>query len=426
VLDSGGTASMTSEIFNLIKNIVASGALALPNGMSSAFGYLSLTQAILYSVMWMTLMGFINAYYFSLIGRVCEMTGSASYRHAWEETVGSTASFIVALVCTIKPALGNLAYSMILADSLQSLSVTAGLEGWTRFKCLMFVTIFVLFPLCMMKNFAILAPFSILGVCGMVFTILSMMYRYFDGSYDFHTGKYVQDLRPEFQPSFTYEGPEPSVLTSMILASMLSTAYVAHYNAPRFFVELKHNTLTRFNTVVGVSYTSAAALYITLGVIGYLTFGNHSSGYILNNYSTNDIVATFCRITIALSVLFTYPVVFVGVRDGIIDLFQMPLQYQTNLCLSLISIGLLAVITFFAATFTDLGIVMSLGGATLAITVIFIFPTFMFHAAVRKLGIHRITISQKREVLIADIVMIFGVGIGCIAVYLILSGNEAG
>jgi len=31
---------------------------------------------------------------------------------------------------------------------------------------------------------------------------------------------------------------------------MLSTAYLAHYNAPKYYVELKDNTIKRYNQVV--------------------------------------------------------------------------------------------------------------------------------------------------------------------------------
>jgi len=37
---------------------------------------------------------------------------------------------------------------------------------------------------------------------------------------------------------------------SSILLCMLSTAYLAHYNAPKYYVELKDNTIKRYNQVV--------------------------------------------------------------------------------------------------------------------------------------------------------------------------------
>ena len=423
-LHSGGTATITNEVFNLVKNIVASGALAIPSGIA-AFG--NQYSAIFPAIFLMIFMGCINAYYFSLIGRVCSITGAISYREAWELSVGKRGAFIVSLVCICKPALGNLAYSMILADSLQSLFVTAGFHGFTRTICLWLVTWIVVFPLCLLKNLTVLAPSSILGICGMLFTVTAMTIRYLDGTYDSQrSGKFIADLPPEYRPSFGSIGADGVFsFRALILLCMLATAYVAHYNAPRFYVELKNNTIPRYNRVVGISYVISAAIYILLGSVGFLTFGDNCSGYILNNYSTRDITATLCRIAIASSVLFTYPIVFVGVRDGFIDLLLIPIDRQTNLLHVGITFILLLIITIMATCFQDLGIVMSLGGATLATAVIYIFPSFMFYSAVGNLR-DRATSRQNMEVIFAMAVMCLGISIGSIGVVMAIGGSELG
>jgi hypothetical protein len=81
---------------------------------------------------------------FQLLGRVCQTTGSISYRQAWENTVGANknkfGTLIVVLCIIIKPGLGCLAYSLLLADSCQSLDVAMGLgEYITLIVVLMFL-----------------------------------------------------------------------------------------------------------------------------------------------------------------------------------------------------------------------------------------------------------------------------------------------
>merc|ERR1711862_1026703 len=107
----------------------------------------------------------------------------------------------------------------------------------------------------------------------------------------------------------------------------------------------------------------SAAFNIVIGIVGFLTFGGNSAGFILNNYSTNDITATICRLAIATSVLFTYPIVFVGVRDGVIDLLQVPIEEQTYMLHFSLTVILLLMLTIAATFIQDLGIVNSLGGA---------------------------------------------------------------
>merc|ERR1712048_351964 len=103
-----------------------------------------------------------------------------------------------------------------------------------------------------------------LGICCVLFTMIAMMVRYFDGTYDIEqSGEFVLDLPPEYQPYFGSIGATGVFsLRAFTLLCMLGTAYIAHYNAPRFYVELKNNTIPRFNIVVGTSYVISAALNI--------------------------------------------------------------------------------------------------------------------------------------------------------------------
>jgi len=83
--------------------------------------------------------------------------------------------------------LGNLAYSMILADTTRSILAKFGFHTG-RNVCLILVTIFVLLPLCMVKKLSVLAPFSAIGTGGIIFTMVVMAMRCFDGTYDIEQG----------------------------------------------------------------------------------------------------------------------------------------------------------------------------------------------------------------------------------------------
>jgi len=156
-----------------------------------------------------------------------------------------------------------------------------------------------------------------------------------------------------------------------------------------------------------------------MGIAGFLTFGAHSSSFILNNYATTDTLATACRLGIIVAILFTYPIVFVGVRDGILDLVHFPNENKTDLNLNLISTLVLIILTVMASSFTDLGIVLSFGGATLATAVIYIFPVLMFWFAIGTDA----TTRQKQELSFALALMMFGIVCGTIGAILALTGN---
>ena len=68
--DSGAT--IPNEVFNLVKNIVGAGVLSLPAGVA-AFG--NAPSAVIPATILIAAIGAMSGYCFSLIGRVCEMTG---------------------------------------------------------------------------------------------------------------------------------------------------------------------------------------------------------------------------------------------------------------------------------------------------------------------------------------------------------------
>ena len=71
---------------------------------------------------------------------------------------------------------------MILADTFQALAAGMGM-ALTRTQSLLGITSLVLLPLCFLKNLSSLAPFSLVGIAGMLYTTVAMAIRYFGGTY---------------------------------------------------------------------------------------------------------------------------------------------------------------------------------------------------------------------------------------------------
>lgn len=197
VREMGGTSSMSSEMFNLTKNLVGAGALGIPSGIAALAGASRSGFAMLPAAIIIAIMGAIFTYYFVLIARVCRMSGASSYGEAWHLTAGAkrgplkVISPLVPASIVLMAGLSTVAYSMILADTSRSLLARFGIEA-ARNKCLAWVTVLVLFPLSMVKKMSILAPFSAIGTGGIVFTLIVMALRCFDGTYDAERGgKYL-------------------------------------------------------------------------------------------------------------------------------------------------------------------------------------------------------------------------------------------
>ncbi|CAJ1955189.1 unnamed protein product [Cylindrotheca closterium] len=408
IRDMGGQSSIPKSTANLIKNLVGAGVLALPAGLAS---FADTPSAVVNATCLLVVMGIVFGYFFQLIAKTCSLTYSVTFREVWEDTMGNEGASTVSVVNMVKPALGNLAYSMILADTFQSLFHTVGINV-TRTLSLVLVTVIGILPLCLMKNLDALAPFSVLGTAGIILFAFCMTVRYLDGSYNAALdGRFLNDLEIQYQPQFgDYNGAWTSAV--LIFAAMSFEAYVAHYNAPRFMAELKEANMHRFRIVVGNAFGLSTLIYVWITAMGFLTFGANCNGCILNNYSTNDNLATISRVAIAFSILFTYPITFMGFRDGLMDVIELPQERQTSTNINIISIFLLLLVTILAAICKDLGSINAVGGGTLATLIVFVFPSVMY----RKVIIEMPSPGEKREVKLVFALMILGVIMGFIGV----------
>ena len=155
-------------------------------------------------------------------------------------------------------------------------------------------------------------------------------------------------------------------------------------------------------------------LYMLLTLLIFVFIGGASNGLILNNYSTADIVASLSRIAVAISVTFSYPLIFVGCRDGILDLFQVPQIKRDNALINKVTLAVLAVVTFMASILTDLGLVASVGGATFGTALVFVYPIVMFLKSQTK---------RTKETIPAAAIGVLGLAMGAIGTVFAFQGK---
>ena len=71
----------------------------------------------------------------------------------------------------------------------------------------------------------------------------------------------------------------------------------------------------------------------------------------------------------AISITCSYPLIFGSARDGLLDLFKV--QQCDDASLNKVTFGIMALVTLLVAKLTDLGLVASVGGATLGTALVF-------------------------------------------------------
>jgi amino acid permease len=152
-------------------------------------------------------------------------------------------------------------------------------------------------------------------------------------------------------------------------------------------MELKNNTIERYNTVVAWGFGLATLLMGFISMIGFLTFGKSCDGLVLNNYAASDVWINFSRVAVAVSLVFSYPLAFTGCRDGFLDIAQIPVENRNPVLLNLVTISLIGTITILACSLTDVSFVLAFGGATLGNALTYVFPALMYRAVVRQQGL---------------------------------------
>ena len=100
----------------------------------------------------------------------------------------------------------------------------------------MLLSVFVLLPLSLLRDLSSLAIGSVIGNLGTLYTSLFMLLRLVDGSYK-AGGKFALAIAESARPVFVAPSAARPLINPAIfvLVSMLSSAFLAHYNAPKFY-----------------------------------------------------------------------------------------------------------------------------------------------------------------------------------------------
>jgi amino acid permease len=310
-------------------------------------------------------------------------------------------------------------YSGILGDVFTPLLDQAGIPAqWNgRTSNIILISSLFLLPLSLIKDLSALAFTSILGFCAIIYTVIFIVFRSLDGSYTVGTGKFVVDgliALPSFEKSSLWNFD----FTSLVLASNLGLAYIAHYNSPNFYRSLKDTNSKRFRNMVNISFIVLIALYITTMTSGYSTFGDACQGNILLNYHPQDILATLGQLATGISILFGFPLVACGARESIIgvttSLGFKDIAADKNHFL-LVS-GILALVTTIACTVKDVSLVVGLTGAALGSFIVYICPAIIYTKAVALIKGEDSADYSKAKMNLA--LVPFGLFIGTLGVYM--------
>jgi hypothetical protein len=181
-------SSIVSSVFNLVNNVAGAGILTLASGVAPGTG-------VIPAIIICFTLGTLSGHCFSIIGDACELTGESDFKGLWMKTIGPNSAYMVDTMIAVMCLSCSVIYSGILGDVFTPLFKQAGFpDGWNgRTSNIIAITISLLLPLSLIKDLSKLAFTSILGFSAILYTVMFIIIRAFDGSYKLPAGKFLQD-----------------------------------------------------------------------------------------------------------------------------------------------------------------------------------------------------------------------------------------
>ena len=380
------SASLRVSSVNLLKNMVGAGVFSL-NAKCTAIGPAAFGPAsalVLTMAAWAT-------YNFYMIAETCKLTSTTTYSEAWGRTVSENSKWIIAAVVTIAPIVSCLANSIVLTDILGLVYRSLGAPAWmytSRNTVIALLSSTILYPLCVQQDLSALRSVSAFGLLGHFSAMTALAVRLLDKSYVpggafYSAAAGTVGTAPPLKQAAAVAAAAASKLDVsklFVLASLLSYCFVCHYNAPRYYAELEgaDSDDGTFLKMASLSYGLGACTYIGTMFLGLQLFGPRSASFALNSFSTRDPLGLVARVAFGSSVLASYPLIFLSMRN---TFAAAAAKFSPNIKSESVTAALLALIAVLTSRFTDIGVVGSLAGGVFGSSMMFVFPPVMYMRA---------------------------------------------
>jgi amino acid permease len=354
--DDEETMGDTEIIINLLADLSPAGVLPLSYGMSGT-GYVP-------ALIMLVVFALAAGYMMYLIGRTVELSGAKSYDKIWSKVVGPGSAWVPTATVWLVTFGCCMAYACMFGDLFAGCMPAFGLSFASRTVCIIILGVFPLLPLCMLRDLSALAPTSFGALVAVLYTVIVMAVRRADGSY-MPGGQYYSPI-----PEIYLDGSHVWNMgaSSLVLVNSMAVAYLCHYNGCKYYREYINHRPDRFGKRIVNGFSIVTVIFALAMTLGYGTFGGLANGVVLNNYSKKDTLANIARLGMGLANVFSFPLMFSGLREANIALlicinpsnsgtFEL-IRFQNAL-----SAAMLFVILLVAILVTDAGLVVGLVGA---------------------------------------------------------------
>ncbi|GLT31540.1 hypothetical protein SLA2020_062710 [Shorea laevis] len=388
---SANHASVSGAVFNVSTSIIGAGIMSIP-ATTKVLGVVPAFLLIV-AVAWLADISV------EFLLRFTHAGDSTTYGGLMKESFGRVGSVLVQ-ICVIVTTLGCLVvFLIIMGDVLTGnqhgesihlgvLQEWFGIHWWcSRPFALLFIVVFVLFPLVLFRRVESLRFTSAVSVLlAVVFVGISSVMAIaalIEG----------KAKNPRLLPD-----DKTSVFDLFTAVPVIVTAFTFHFNVhPIGFEMEKPSDMTK---AVKISLVLCAAIYFAIGVFGYLLFGEEVMSDILVNFDhvsspmgslLNDVV----RLSYAFHIMLVFPLLNFSLRSNIDEFIfpHKPVLAKDNTRFLSLTLFLLALSYFAAIAIPNIWYFFQFVGSTTVVSLAFIFP-----AAIVLRDVHGISTTRDRVV----------------------------
>lgn len=306
-------ASTVSSSISLVKTIIGAGLLSMPLAYSTdglIFGTFIIILAALTSGFGLFVQCYVSRYVpqgHSTFFNLCSIT----YPHL---------SVIFDIAIAIQCFGCALSYLVLIGDIMPTIitEIPYIQEQYHRLFWLIVSTIIII-PLSFKKNLDSLKYTSVLGLVAIGYMVVLVVSHWV-------IGDVPQASRGEI---YLF----PSSLTGVFSTfSIVVFAFTGHQNMFSIVNESKDKSLASLSSLVNFAIVTSAALFIIVGLAGYLTFGDIVDGNVILLYP-NGWTTTLGRFCIVFMVVFSFPLMLHPSRISVNNIYywlQVNLHHQNK------------------------------------------------------------------------------------------------
>uniref|UniRef100_A0A7S2LUV6 Amino acid transporter transmembrane domain-containing protein n=1 Tax=Zooxanthella nutricula TaxID=1333877 RepID=A0A7S2LUV6_9DINO len=317
--------SQVSAVVLLCQTIMGAGVVAIPGAMNSAG--LAGGLGVLFLCYLISMLGFV------LLVLLANHTGECSYAGFARKLLGGKWDVyldVIVLMYTLGVCIGYvvlfgnfLSYLVFAFSSIEQIH-----QSIVHKVCMTVATLLIGMPLSCLQTLGALKVVSLLGLVGVVFSLVAVMKRYADGDLMEH-GRTMELFKGStFAESFP----------------ILALACGGHFNCPALYKEVApavgepdwgatpegHRAFRRMANVIFSASTIALMTYATIGLFAYATWHDRTQGDFTRNCDASDTWMTGVRIMMSVVVLVAYPLVMSAARRTIFQLVLSPMGVEMS------------------------------------------------------------------------------------------------